>query len=150
MGFTLSCLQCVKSPAFKLVLRPNFFFLHSLFLFIFRLRVVTSAASQRIVRLPFHLFIFCDILLIFILLFILPICMKKRIFLFVLPKDAILPHHVNKISLPLQIIIFQKVPRCQNIADASCVCNFGKVSNFFLNSSIDIEQDILNTSIDIE
>ena len=74
LGFTLSCLQCVKIHAFKLVLRP---ILHSLFYF-FRLRRVTSAASLRIARLQFHIFIFCDIFPNFHPPLHLPICMKSE------------------------------------------------------------------------
>ena len=88
MGFTLSCLQCIKIHAFKLVLRSIFFYIRLIYLY--------SGSGEYRVQLHCGLpgchftFLFSvTSFLIFIFLFILPICMKSKYsYLSILPHSS--------------------------------------------------------------
>ena len=81
IGLHLVLSTVCQNPRFQTCIAV-YFFLHSLDLFIFRLRRVSSAASLRIARLPFHIFIFCDIFPNFHLPLHFTHLHEKQIFLF--------------------------------------------------------------------
>ena len=61
IGLYLVLSTVCQRPSFQTCIEAHLLFFIFTFFTFFRLRGVTSAASLRIARLPFHFFIFCDI-----------------------------------------------------------------------------------------